>query len=135
LRGGNYKDITIAVGDLGDRHRVRSQAAVCSFQKKPASGPEISSTSRASRSTNPATSTVPYAGAVKVAGLTARAVSDIIRERSRIAPSIRKWSSPSPTSAATRSACSARSIHRRVFRSIPGASKATCAIARAGGPK
>jgi polysaccharide biosynthesis/export protein len=81
LPGGNYRDVTIGVGDI---------VAVSIFEAQ--SGGLFIPREAGVRSGNfvdiphqqvdqSGSITIPYAGSVKVAGLTARAVSEIIRER------------------------------------------------------
>ncbi|HLH94740.1 MAG TPA: polysaccharide biosynthesis/export family protein [Xanthobacteraceae bacterium] len=81
IRGGRYREAPIAVGDI---------VAVTIFEAQ--SGGLFIPREAAARSGNfvdlphqqvdeSGNITVPYAGAIKVAGLSARAVSDVIRER------------------------------------------------------
>jgi polysaccharide export outer membrane protein len=135
LRGGNYKDITIAVGDLVTVTVFEAQAGGLFIPKE--AGVRAGNfvdipRQQVDQSGN---ITVPYAGAVKVAGLTARAVSDIIRERIK-----NRAIDPQVVVAVAEQRGNQISVLGEVntparFPVDPGGIKATGAIARAGGPK
>ena len=135
LRGGNYKDVTIAVGDLIAVTVFEAQSGGLFIPKE--AGVRAGNfvdipKQQVDQSGN---ITVPYAGAVKVAGLTARAVSDIIRERIK-----NRAIDPQVVVAVAEQRGNQISVLGEVntpvrFPVDPGGIKVTGAIARAGGPK
>jgi polysaccharide export outer membrane protein len=135
LRGGNYKDVTIAVGDLVAVTVFEAQSGGLFIPKE--AGVRAGNfvdipKQQVDQSGN---ITVPYAGPVKVAGLTARAVSDIIRERIK-----NRAIDPQVVVAVAEQRGNQISVLGEVntpvrFPVDPGGIKVTGAIARAGGPK
>jgi len=135
MRGGDYRDVTIGVGDI---------VAVTIFEAQ--SGGLFIPREAGARSGNfidiphqqvdqAGNITVPYAGAIKVAGLSARAVSDIIRERIKD-----RAIDPQAVVSVVEQRGNQISVLGEVntplrFGVDPGGIRVMGAIARAGGPK
>jgi polysaccharide export outer membrane protein len=135
LRGGTYKDITIGVGDVIAVTVFEAQAGGLFIPREAGvrSGNFVDiPKQQVDQSGNV---TIPYAGVVKVAGLTPRAVSDIIRERIK-----NRAIDPQVVVSVDEQRGNQLSVLGEVnnplrFAVDPGGIRVTGAIARAGGPK
>jgi polysaccharide export outer membrane protein len=135
LRGGNYKDVTIAVGDLVQVTVYEAQSGGLFIPKEASVRPGNFVDIPKQQVDQSGNITIPYAGSVKVAGLTARAVSDIIRERIK-----NRAIDPQVVVAVAEQRGNQISVLGEIntpvrFPVDPGGIKVTGAIARAGGPK
>ncbi|MBR0792970.1 polysaccharide export protein [Bradyrhizobium manausense] len=81
LPGGNYKDITIGVGDIVAVTIFEAQSGGLFIPREASVRPGNFVDVPRQQVDQSGNITIPYAGSIKVAGLTARAVGDIIRER------------------------------------------------------
>lgn len=135
LRGGNYKDVTIAVGDLVQVTVYEAQSGGLFIPKEASVRPGNFVDIPKQQVDQSGNITIPYAGSVKVAGLTARAVSDIIRERIK-----NRAIDPQVVVAVAEQRGNQISVLGEVntpvrFPVDPGGIRVTGAVARAGGPK
>ncbi|MFB9268755.1 polysaccharide biosynthesis/export family protein [Bradyrhizobium erythrophlei] len=81
LPGGNYRDVTIGVGDIVSVTVYEAQAGGLFIPREAGVRPGNFVDIPRQQVDQSGNINIPYAGAVKVAGLTPRAVSGIIRER------------------------------------------------------
>lgn len=135
LRGGNYKDVTIAVGDLVQVTIYEAQSGGLFIPKEASVRPGNFVDIPKQQVDQSGSITIPYAGSVKVAGLTARAVSDIVRERIK-----NRAIDPQVVVAVAEQRGNQISVLGEIntpvrFPVDPGGIRVTGAIARAGGPK
>jgi polysaccharide export outer membrane protein len=135
LRGGNYKDVTIAVGDLVQVTIYEAQSGGLFIPKEASVRPGNFVDIPKQQVDQSGNIVIPYAGSVKVAGLTARAVSDIIRERIK-----NRAIDPQVVVAVAEQRGNQISVLGEAnspvrFPFDPGGIRVTGAVARAGGPK
>ncbi|MBR0851316.1 polysaccharide export protein [Bradyrhizobium diazoefficiens] len=135
LRGGNYKDVTIAVGDMVQVTVYEAQSGGLFIPKEASVRPGNFVDIPKQQVDQSGNITIPYAGSVKVAGLTPRAVSDIIRERIK-----NRAIDPQVVVAVAEQRGNQISVLGEAnspvrFPVDPGGIRVTGAIARAGGPK
>ena len=136
LPGGNYRDVTIGVGDIVTVTVLRSPAGGLFIPREASVRPGNFVDIPRQQVDQSGNINIPYAGSIKVSGLTPRAVSQHhSRSNSRTGRSIRRPSSPWQSSAAIRSACLAEVNTPLRFPVDPGGIRLMGAIARAGGPK
>lgn len=81
LPGGDYKDITIGVGDIVAVTIFEAQSGGLFIPREASVRPGNFVEVPRQQVDQSGNITVPYAGSIKVAGLTARAVADVVRER------------------------------------------------------
>lgn len=81
LAGGDYKDITIGVGDIVAVTIFEAQSGGLFIPREASVRPGNFVEVPRQQVDQSGNITVPYAGSIKVAGLTARAVADVVRER------------------------------------------------------
>jgi polysaccharide export outer membrane protein len=81
LRGGNYRDITIGIGDIVTVTVYEAQAGGLFIPREASVRPGNFVDIPRQQVDDSGNITIPYAGSLKVVGLTPRAVSNIIRER------------------------------------------------------
>jgi polysaccharide export outer membrane protein len=81
LPGGDYKDITIGVGDIVAVTIFEAQSGGLFIPREASVRPGNFVDVPRQQVDQSGNITIPYAGSIKAAGLTARAVADIVRER------------------------------------------------------
>jgi polysaccharide biosynthesis/export protein len=135
LPGGNYKDITIGVGDIVTVTVFEAQSGGLFIPREASVRPGNFVDIPRQQVDQSGNITVPYAGTIKAAGLTARAVADIVRERIK-----NRAIDPQAVVSVVEQRGNQISVLGEVnaplrFPVDPGGIRVMGAIARAGGPK
>jgi len=135
LPGGNYRDVTISVGDVVTVTVYEAQAGGLFIPREAGVRPGNYVDIPRQQVDQSGNINIPYAGSIKVAGLTPRAVSNIIRERLKD-----RAIDPQAVVSVTEQRGNQISVLGEVnspqrFPVDPGGIRLMGAIARAGGPK